>query len=608
MSDFLFSKSSTDKTRLSQAIRNIYQEDAPEIKEFHGSWGSLAVSRNFYGGFGVYEDEQHISVVIGGPLLCFQSNRFLTEKDSSAGTRAIFERWKLGKIQWDEDLSGPFVFLVIDKKDRQVTCVTDLLSFIPVYAYQEGEELLLGTHTDSLARAAGQESVIDTVSEVDFVLFGAVTFPYTRYKSLRQLFPASVYFSSQLEKAGQKEEDSSGNPKKGSGKNILDSEPYWQPVETVTYASRAKAGRELREALQNYVLAVTEGMDHCAQFISGGEDSRVVAALLPRHLKRDAFIFLDHRNREGRIARKAAEIYGLEFNLMARSRTMYLEILPVAAPLVGSGSSYTNVHTYGFHKSAGLQEYPAVFGGLMSDAFLKGSHMVKKPRHPHSLLPEQKDVHHTKRTPVQSGLFTKEVLQELNRRRREHLELVKQFRSESAEEWFELWPISMNSNISNLHGNRRLFRTYEPFTAKEVVKISAAVPQAWKLNRRLFHSMAQPLLRDSKWLLHGDGRFPYFPHYINRPALLGVRLFRKIRKKVNPGPAHQSSWADYKTLHQSEEWLTAIRKREEGFNTLEQVNPEKGILEVYEGLLELQKMRLLQVCFEREQALFDADS
>lgn len=600
MSDFLFSRSSVDKTRLSEAIRNIYQEDAPEIKEFHGSWGSLAVSRNLYGGFETYEDDQHISVVIGGPLLCFQSNSFLTEKDPTAGTRAILERWKLGKMQWDEDLSGAFVFLVVNKENRQVTCVTDLLSFIPVYAYQEGEELLLGTHTDSLAMVSGQESVLDIVSEVDFILFGAVTFPYTPYKRLRQLFPASVHFSSQMGISGKIEKDSSGNSKTGLGKNILDSEPYWQPVETKTYDSRAKAGRELREALQNYLLAVTEGMDHCAQFLSGGEDSRVVAALLPRRLKRDAFIFLDHRNREGRIARKAADIYGLNFKLMARSKTMYLEILPAAASLVGSGSSYTNVHTYGFHKSAGLQEYPAVFGGLMADALLKGSHMTKMPRHPHSLLPEQKDVHYTKRTPVHSEFFTKEVLQELNRRRREHLELVRQIRSESAEEWFELWPMSMNSNSSNLHGNRRLFRTYEPFTAKEVVKISAAVPQAWKLNRRLFHSMAQPLLRDSKWLLHGDGRFPYLPHYINRPALLGVRLVRKISKKINPGPAHQSSWADYKSLHQSEEWFKAIRKREKGFDSLEQVNPEKGILEVYEGLKELQKMRLLQVCFRRE--------
>lgn len=608
MSDFLFSRNPDDKTLLSQAIRKLYQEDVPEIKEFHGSWGSLAVSRNLYRGLGVYEDEQHIAVVIGGPLLCFQSNRFLTGKDDTTGTYAILERWKLGKMQWDEDLSGPFVFLVIDKKEEQVICVTDLLSFIPVYAYQEGEELCMGTHTDALAMVSSQESNIDPVSEVDFILFGAVTFPYTRYTRLRQLVPASIYVSSQNQISQPKERGSDGNPKTESAGIILNSEPYWQPLETIRYTSRAKAGRELREALRGYVLAVTEGMDRCAQFISGGEDSRAVAGLLPKRLKRDAYIFLDHNNREGNIARKAAEIYGLDFNLIARSKTMYLDILPVAAPLVGSGSSYTNVHTYGFHKSTGLQEYPAVFGGLLSDAFLKGSHIEKEPRHPHSLLPEQKDVYHTKQTPVQSELFTEDVLQELNRRRREHLELVRQFRNESAEEWFELWPSSMNSNISNIHGNRRLFRTYEPFTAKEVVKISATVPQTWKLNRRLFHSMARPLLRHSKWLLHGDGRFPYFPHYINRPALLGVRLVRKIRKKVNPGPAHQSSWANYKTLHKSEDWFRIIRKYEKGFNSLEQVNPEKGILEVYEELKELQKMRLLQVSFEREQALIQVNS
>ena len=102
-----------------------------------------------------------------------------------------------------------------------------------------------------------------------------------------------------------------------------------------------------------------------------GEDSRLISALLPKDIQRDAFIFLDGMNREGKIAEKAAVAYGAEFNLATRSKTFYLDILPECTDLVGSGSQYAHVHTYKFHKSCQLDEYPAVFEAVQIP-FLKG--------------------------------------------------------------------------------------------------------------------------------------------------------------------------------------------------------------------------------------------
>src|SRR5699024_12826093 len=78
-------------------------------------------------------------------------------------------------------------------------------------------------------------------------------------------------------------------------------------------------------------------------------------------------------NREGKVAEKAADIHGANFNIFTRSKMHYLEVLPPSTDLVGSGSQYTHAHTFGFHKICGLDRYYAVFGGLFSDALLKGA-------------------------------------------------------------------------------------------------------------------------------------------------------------------------------------------------------------------------------------------
>src|SRR5699024_7308808 len=134
---------------ITKKIQSIYHEDKPFVQEYHGKWGSLGVSRNLYNGFNPYENDEYIVVVIGGPVFMFMDNNFLVDEDSSDGTIAIFQLWVTGKMEWDEDLSGPFVVLIVNKKTYEVICVTDLMSFIPVYSCKSRtKEFMLSTHVD----------------------------------------------------------------------------------------------------------------------------------------------------------------------------------------------------------------------------------------------------------------------------------------------------------------------------------------------------------------------------------------------------------------------------------------------------------------------------
>jgi len=73
---------------------------------------------------------------------------------------------------------------------------------------------------------------------------------------------------------------------------------------------------------------------------------------------------------------RTAKAYGINLAVKFRKPGYYLDILPEASDLIGSGQQYLNAHTLGFHKECNLNEYQAVFGGLLANAFLKGLSQV----------------------------------------------------------------------------------------------------------------------------------------------------------------------------------------------------------------------------------------
>ena len=548
MSDFIYSSDPKLDGILGSFIQSIYQTDPPPTFEFHGLWGSLAVSRNLYNGFQPLETDTNIIVMIGGPVLCYQENSFLTGDDPQFGTRSVYQRWQQQKMRWDEDLSGPFVVLIIDKVNGNVWCITDLMMFIPVYQYHHDQKFLLGTHVDALALAADCSKEFDPVSMVDFILHGAVTHPHTFYQKIRQSLPAAIHTHHKTNREGL---------------CVDKPEQYWVPKETIGYQNINDAAVALREGLTNHLSSITSSMSHVAQFISGGEDSRALAGLLPQTLKRDAFIFLDNMNREGKIAQAIAETYGENYFVQMRKSTHYLDILPEAADLIGSGHQYIHSHSLGFHKICNLDSYPAVFGGYSSDTFIK-AYFARRPRghHRFPFLPEVVLPGETRSKKVNHPCFKMDLLSEISSRRLCHLRNVKEVRQHTNHEWFMLWPSTMRPAIPNIYCNRRLFRSYEVFLSKDVVKLCAAVPTRWKLNRRLFYKTMRPFYGPSRWISHSDGRFPYLPWWANMPVQFTVLSGRKMSKQFGAIQGDQGPWANWNQVTREEAWSSLFNKQE----------------------------------------------
>ena len=565
---------------LSKAIQSIYEVNPPDVFEFHGQWGALAVSKNQYNGFKPIEIEDYICTVIGGPILCYQDNSFLSEDDTDAGTRAIFSRWQQNTIEWDKDLSGPFAILIINKITGEITCITDLMLFIPIFKFKDKNEIGLSTHVDLLAKTTNQSSNIDTASIADFVLNNVVTYPYTFYKEISQLYPAAIH--NILHKH-----------------SIDEFHSYWIPNEHNPYKNIEQAAIDLRHALSEYINKVTDNMDCVAQFISGGEDSRSIAGLLPKRLKRDAYIFLDLLNREGNIAKKVAEAYGAKFNYVIREPLHYITILEATCKLVGSGFQYFHSHSYKFSDQCNLPKYHAVFGGYASDALLKAAFSRKLWFHNrYPFIPEFYVPGITRTRKCQNSLFIQPVLSEIDSRREAHFNRVQQFRKETAEEWFVIWPMTMRTAIPNLYSNRRLFSSYEPFMSNKVVKISASVPTNWKINRQLYQKALKPYLEPTKWLIHSEtGRLPYCPWWINCPLTLFFWVIRNFGRRLKIIKGNEGPWGSWNTVMQSNAWREYNRKYQEGLAKISDAFIETKPDLLQSNLPLMQKLNLLQVAY-----------
>lgn len=532
MSDFLFCRDEQALQYLAQPLRDLMPEpELVKVKEYSGSWGALAVTLGPYNGFAPYEDERHICVVIGGPILYWRDNHFLTDSEQPiTGTQAILQRWHSG-ADWSEDLSGPFVIFIVDKNTAEIFCYTDLMTFIPVYQYVLDTSFCLGTHVDTVASISGQKQNIDDVSVADFILHSIVTYPHTFYSNIFQLAPATEYRWTLK-----------------NSENIWQKTPYWEPLEINSYKNIDEAAMALRIGLIDYIGRITEKMTEVGQFISAGEDSRSIAGILPERLKRHAYIYVDSKNREFKLAERVANIYGCEFDYILRSPTHYLDILPEASKLVGSGQQYTNAHTLSLAKQSGADKHPAVFGGFLSDTLIKAMHSKKNKTYKRfSFLPEFFIEGNDRTISNVSSIFNDKTLKAINKRRASHYDYVSSLRKESVYEWFGIWPVTMYSDFPNITVNRRLFASYEAFTNKEVVKISAMVPTQWKLNRKLFHKAVKPALKASKFIPHGDGRLPYYPWYLNSFLQL-PRWSKKLFNKALKIKKYDGSWASWDQL------------------------------------------------------------
>jgi hypothetical protein len=150
------------------------------------------------------------------------------------------------------------------------------------------------------------------------------------------------------------------------------------------------------------------------------------------------------------------------------------------------------------------------------------------------------------------------------------LKLVQEFRPLSAQEWSRLWPITNHQDVVGYQGNRRLFRTFEPFADSALIKISAATPQQWKLNRALFRAAFCESFSGSRFIAHaGEGHFPAFGFGVNVLAAPAMQASRAVKRRVSGFDEFaQGPWPRFDVVFKSVAMQTIVKEAEERFDLI----------------------------------------
>ena len=584
MIDLLFTFESNASDLLAAALGRFRTEPGTRVLKWSGRWGSLACTGSAYPGFDPVETRRHIAVVLGGPLP--RRDRSVASGEAcDDGTRWILRNGvESREIAWDDDLVGSFLVAVVDKQAGEVMVVTDIDSFVPAYSTDgnQGVPTVVGSHADAVALAAGVQEDLDLVSIGDFLSYGTVTYPCTMYERVTQLPPASII------RFG------------GTGRPQV--EEYWTLGEESRQFSLEDLARQLRETVIANVERMCVGQKEVSLFMSGGEDSRAVASVVPVGTRVRAVTFLDSLNREGRIAERVARRLGLDWKAVMRSPTIYLDHACQSMLLCESHGFFQQAHFKGLERnvSAGMR----VLGAVLSDTLCK-SHYA------HGRLTEAGIKFGVSRNQWQyqysasiARRLPSSLVQQVRARRSIRNAQLRRCRPFTWAEWHSLAPASMRMDITYSIANRRLFFMFEPFMDSRIFKLSAITPQSWKLNGRLFHRAMRPVFRKTWDIPHGNGTMPYFGLWVNAPLrLLGTAraMMALVSRKAgfpsklirNEGP-----WSDFHAMVQTPEFL---RMAAECNRVMEQLSADdslawlRDVLRFDDRLTALERFRVLHV-------------
>ncbi len=209
-------------------------------------------------------------------------------------------------------LRGSFNAFIIDKAEKKLTIINDRFGLRPLFYYRRGAKLVFASEVNGLLRYDGIKKTINLAGLADFFHFGFLLGTKTYFTDIEMLAPGSILTLQDEDLRVQK---------------------YW----SLTFAqerqkqSEQEYAEQLASAIKESVTANLEGGFHFGLPLSGGLDSRTIAACIPK----EQYPVLVYTwglpdSAEVRIARKVTEKLGLEQHNMQRTPEQFVEHFPEA--------------------------------------------------------------------------------------------------------------------------------------------------------------------------------------------------------------------------------------------------------------------------------------
>ncbi len=233
---------------------------------------------------------------------------------------AAMEHW--GLTEAVRRFAGMFAFAVYDRETRHLHLVRDRLGEKPLYYGWGGQTLLFGSELKALGRHPDWRGEIDRGALALFLRHGYVPAPYSIYKGIRKVPPASIVSFP------------TGRP--GTPPTTV---PYWSPRDIATAGTTNPANEtdedltdELDRLLRRTIRREMVADVPLGAFLSGGIDSSLIVALMQAESSRPVQTFTigfrENVYNEAHHAKAVAEHLGTDHTELYVTPEEALKVIP----------------------------------------------------------------------------------------------------------------------------------------------------------------------------------------------------------------------------------------------------------------------------------------
>jgi asparagine synthase (glutamine-hydrolysing) len=242
---------------------------------------------------------------------------FRSESDTEVILEAC-EKW--GVDVTATRLIGMFAFAVWDRSDQTLTLVRDRLGIKPLYWGNLGGTIVFGSELKALRQHPHFSGEIDRTAIARFLRFNYVPAPYTIYRAIQKLRPASIVTFS---RGGMPRERVFWSLQKVVRKGLAERAESLSET-----AAEERLDQLLRDAVKRRMVADVP----LGAFLSGGIDSSAVVALMQAQSDRPVRTFTvgfsDRHYNEAVYAKDVAAHLGTDHTELYVEPSHALEVIP----------------------------------------------------------------------------------------------------------------------------------------------------------------------------------------------------------------------------------------------------------------------------------------
>ena len=366
MSDFLIDFREKGRRSFSAAVHSLQYYEDIKVRVFDYEKFTLVLSRpddwNIWGPFQTMDKK--ILVALCGRIAMDGSEWEAAKSytgiiDGGLACKAIYEKYRSGGINCLEDLNGNYVVLLFDGNTQRFYIIVDRCGMVPCFgAGVNGNEMVLSSHPDILARVLAIDNDWDITSMAEFLITGKVTFPYSYYKGIRALDFGCIHA---FDLGGKK--GIHATKKKYFDFNFMidPSLNEWNLAEQLALAFKRAVNRRILLMFGQTAIA-----------LSGGLDSRAI--LCAADDKKDiwTFCFFDEENLEYRIAKDVAKEAGVKLIPLKREFDHYGDSAEMGVRISGGMGDFGSNHFLGFRETLRNLGISNIITGFYCDYLFKG--------------------------------------------------------------------------------------------------------------------------------------------------------------------------------------------------------------------------------------------